>query len=41
MLHNLRFMLSSKASENQKDAAPYLWANRKYQTLLGDEEAQL
>lgn len=39
MLRNFRFMLSTRSSQSQKDAAPYLWANRKYQVLLGDEEA--
>lgn len=39
MMRNFRFMLSTKASESQKDAAPYLWINRKYQVLLGDKEA--
>jgi len=41
MLRNLRFMLSTKALESQRDAAPYLWANKKCQTLLGDGKAQL
>lgn len=40
MLCNLHFMLSSKASQSQKDAAPYLWINRKYQTVLGDQGVQ-
>jgi len=38
-LRNFRFMLSTKATSAQKDAAPYLWFNRKYQVLLGDEKA--
>lgn len=41
MSRHLRFMLSTKASPNQKDAAPYLWINRKYQVALGDQEAHL
>ena len=39
MLKNFRFMLSTRASASQKDAAPYLWINRKYQVLLGDDKA--
>lgn len=39
MLRNFRFMLSTRASQSQKDAAPYLWANRKYQVVLGDKES--
>lgn len=38
-LHNFRFMLSTRATAAQKDAAPYLWFNRKYQVLLGDQQA--
>lgn len=38
-LRNFRFMLSTKASSAQKDAAPYLWFNRKCQVLIGDEGA--
>lgn len=37
MFRNFHFMISTKASQNQKDAAPYLWFNRKYQVLLGDQ----
>ena len=39
MLRNFRFMLSTKASASQKDAAAYLWQNWKYQELLGDEQS--
>lgn len=39
MLKNIRFMLSTKATSAQKDAVPYLWANKKYQVVLGDGEA--
>jgi len=41
MWRKFMFMLSTKASSSQKDAAPYLWANRKYQTLLGNSEAHI
>lgn len=41
MMKNFFFMLSSKATSNQRDAAPYLWANRRHQVLLGDENAKL
>lgn len=41
MLRNLHFMVSSKASSAQKDAAPYLWTNRKYQTVIGSYKARL
>lgn len=41
MTRNFRFMLSTKASQSQKDASPYLWSNRKYQTLLGSKEAHI
>ncbi len=41
MARNLFFMLSTKATPAQKDAVPYLWANRKYQVLLGDPNAKV
>lgn len=41
MGRNFRFMLSSRATQTQKDAAPYLWINKKYQTVLGDYQAKL
>ena len=39
MGRNFLFMLSTKASQAQKDAAPYLWINKKYQVALGDQKA--
>lgn len=39
MLRNFRFMLSTRASPSQKDSAPHIWRNRKYQVLLGDKNA--
>lgn len=41
MIRSIRFMLSTKASKEQKDALPYLWSNRKYQVLLGDKDVSL
>lgn len=41
MLRNFQFMLSTKATKEQRDAAPSLWRNRKYQVVLGDENAKL
>jgi len=41
MRRNLRFMLSSKASQVQRDAAPYLWRNIKFQTVIGDKKAKI
>lgn len=41
MWRNFQFMLSTKATSAQKDAAPYLWANKKYQVVLGDNEARI
>lgn len=41
MWRNFRFMLSTRATQSQKDAAPYLWFNRKYQVVLGDQEATI
>lgn len=38
---NFSFVLSTKASSLEKDAAPYLWHNRKYQVLLGDPLSKL
>ncbi|MDZ4227839.1 MAG: hypothetical protein U1E54_01195 [Candidatus Levybacteria bacterium] len=40
MLKNFLFMLSTKATKEQKDAAPSLWRNRKYQVILGDGNAK-
>lgn len=39
MHKNLRFMVSSSASEDQRDAAPYLWADINSQVVIGDPEA--
>ncbi len=41
MQRNFSFMLSEKANKAQKDAAPYLWINKKYQVALGDQEAKV
>lgn len=41
MLKNFLLMLSTKATKEQKDAAPSLWRNRKYQVILGDENAKI
>lgn len=41
MLRNFLFMLSTKATKEQRDAAPSLWRNRKYQVVLGDEGAKV
>lgn len=41
MFKNLVFMLSSAASNLQKDAASYLWRNIKYQTICGNEDAKI
>ncbi|MCR4324093.1 MAG: hypothetical protein NUV69_00190 [Candidatus Curtissbacteria bacterium] len=41
MARNFSFMLSTRASPAQRDSAPYLWANRKYQVVLGDENTKM
>lgn len=41
MARNFSYMLSTRATLAQKDAAPYLWINRKYQVLLGDPNAKI
>lgn len=41
MTRNFFFMLSSKATSNQKDAAAYLWANKKNQIVHGDMDVKL
>ncbi len=41
MLRSVMFMLSAKASPEQKDAIPYLWSNRKFQVLIGDKNAKI
>ena len=40
MGRNIRYMASSKASQIQRDAVPYLWANRKSQTVIGNRRAK-
>lgn len=34
MLKNLQYMLSRKATMDERDAAPYLWSNIKYQVIF-------
>lgn len=41
MINNFRFMISTNASQAQKDAAPYLWFNFKGQTILGNEKVRI
>lgn len=41
MARNFSYMLSTKATSAQKDAAPYLWINKKYQVLLGNPNASM
>lgn len=41
MTKNFFFMLSSRATSNQRDAAAYLWANKKNQVLLGNGNAKI
>lgn len=41
MSRNFSFMLSTKATQVQRDAAPYLWINKKYQVTLGDSDAKI
>ncbi len=38
---NLRYMLSSKASSDEKDAAPYLWSNMQHLVVYGDTQASI
>jgi len=40
MWKNFHYMFSSKALQVEREAAPYLWMNRKYQTLLGSKSAK-
>lgn len=40
MKRNLQYMLSSKASQLERDAAPYLWTNKQCQTILGNHSAR-
>lgn len=41
MTKNLSYMLSSKATMDERDAAPYLWSNIKYQVVLGNDQASI
>jgi len=41
MARNFSFMLSTDATQAQRDAAPYLWINKKYQVLLGNPESKM
>jgi len=41
MARNFSFMLSTNATQSQRDSAPYLWINKKYQVLLGDPNASI
>ena len=41
MQKNINFMLSSEATPDQRDAATYLWRNKKYQVALGNLEASI
>lgn len=41
MFKNLMFMLSSRASNSQKDSASCLWRNMKYQTVCGNGDARI
>lgn len=41
MLRNFLFMISTKATKEERDSAPSLWRNRKYQVVLGDGNARM
>lgn len=41
MQRNFLFMLSTRASDAQRDAAPYLWINKRYQSVFGNHSASL
>jgi len=41
MLRNIRFMLSDSALMEQRDAAPYLWANINSQVEIGDLDIEI
>ena len=41
MARKFSFMLSTNATQAQRDSAPYLWINKKYQVLLGDPNASI
>jgi len=40
MWRNFQFMLSTKATQEQKSSAPYLWMNMKSQVALGNLNAK-
>lgn len=41
MKRNFLYMISTKATTLEKDAASFLWTNKKSQTLIGDENSRL
>lgn len=41
MKKNLYHMLSSDASPEERDSAPYLWRNMKYQTIAGSSDTTI
>lgn len=41
MKKNLYHMLSSKATLEERNSASFLWRNMKYQTVIGDNQAQI
>jgi len=40
MKRNFLYMISTKATALEKDASSFLWANKKGQTLIGDENSR-
>ncbi len=40
MMRNIRYMVSSKASQIQREATPYLWMNKKSQEAVGNKRAK-
>lgn len=41
MRRNFLYMISTKATALERDAASFLWTNKKSQTLIGDENSRL
>ncbi|MEK7597161.1 MAG: hypothetical protein AAB441_00775 [Patescibacteria group bacterium] len=41
MRRHFLYMISTKATALEKDASSFLWANKKGQTLIGDENSKL
>lgn len=41
MSRHFSYMISTKATALEKDASSFLWANKKGQTLIGDENSRL